>query len=234
MNHFGKIFRNSNGVTLIELLIAIVITTMVIGIAYGVMITGNKTYQKIAIEGAIRDEADFVIARIMKLFYETEISDIKNCSSAPPNICIEVYNTETYKISTGENKENVSIASIDELKSAGSTITQIKIENGNLVIEDYGIKPIENNQVEIDPTKLLKSEIVNSENFEFVTSSPVKNSKIEATCSYSSAIVTNPEDNKKFIKNKCNNGLVEISLVIQKKNNVDAALQLELNSQFGF
>lgn len=243
MSHFDKFIKNNSGITLLELLIALAISTIILGVAYGVVITGYKTYQKVAIEGAIRDEGDFVISRIMQLFYDTDISDIRNCESTEPltentpNFCIEIHNTETSKITSGKNNEKVSITSIDELKVAGSKITQLKINNdNNIIIENYATKKTDDKRIVIDLSKLIDSETINSGQFEFVRTGDLKtSSNIEAECSYSSAIVTDPETpNEKYIKKKCNNGIANITLIIKKRDIDDKNLQFKLNSKFGF
>lgn len=231
MRHFDKFLKNNAGFTLIELLAAILISSFVLGLIYSLLNTGYKSYQKIAIEGALRDEADYVISRIMQTFYSTEISDIKNCEPVTsPNLCIEIHSTETSKISTGGDY-GVSITSLDEIKVSGSTITQIKINASDVIFDKYEAIE-EDNRIKIDETTRT-TEKINNDEFEFVTGGLANSSKIEATCSYSSAIVTN-SSGEKFINKKCNNGIVDINLIIKKKGVDDESLQLELNNQFGF
>lgn len=228
MSHFAKRMKDNKGVTVIELLLALVLSTIVLAVVYSVLITGYKTYQKIAIEGAIRDEADYVVGRIMQTFYQTDISDIKNCGVT----CIEIHSTETSKVSPSGTNQKVSITSLDELKTDGSTILKIKTDSSNhLVIETYKAKRV-GDEIKVGDWK-YPPETLHSDQFEFVGGS-----SLEATCAYSSEIKTDPAligtDREKFISKKCNNGIVDITLNIKKKNIDDDTLQLQLKSQFGF
>lgn len=231
MRLFAKYLKNHTGITLVELLIVIAISTLILGIAYGVMITGYKTYEKISVEGAIRDEADYVISQLIQTFYSEDINNIKNCDST--NTCIEIYSTQTSKIASNDN-DKVSITSLNDLKAIGK-ITEIKIDgDNNLVIEEFDTKRVGN---EIVRNTSLGSKVLHSNQFKIVTSSPSgtdNGSKIWAKCSYSSSIVTDPNSLDKFIEKKCSNGLVNLNLRIKKSDIDDENLQLELSSQFGF
>lgn len=234
MRLFDK-YLNHNGFTLIELLVGIAISTLILGTVYGVMLTGYKTYEKISVEGAIRDEADYVISQIMQLFYTDDINNIKSCDST--DTCIEIHSTKTAKIASN-NDAKVSITSLNDLKAVGK-ITEIKIDNdNNLVVEEFDTTRVGN---EIVRNTSQGSKTLHSSHFKIVTSSlgsseEDKGSKIWAKCSYSSSIVTDPNSptNEKFIEKKCSNGLVNLNLIIKKSNIDDENLQLELSSQFGF
>ncbi len=234
MRHFAKYLNNQIGVTLVELLVVLAISTVILGIAYGVIITGYKTYEKISIEGAIRDEGDYVISQIIQLFYTDDINNIKTCDST--DTCIEIHSVEAAKIATNDDK--VSITSLNDLKAVGK-ITEIKIDtDNNLVVEEFDTTRV-GNEIVRNTSKGVKT--LHSNHFKIVTSSSDsseadKGSKIWAKCSYSSSIVTDPNSstNEKFIEKKCSNGLVNLNLIIKKANIDDENLQLELSSQFGF
>lgn len=234
MRHFANLLKNNRGVTLIELLTALVISTLVLGIAYGLLMAGYKTYEKVGIEQGQRNEADYVVSRIMEKFYEGDISDIRNCDP-PSNLCIEILSTDALKIATGSNTHKVGITSFNELNDASKKITRIKIDdNHNVVFEKYdAIVDSANNIIAIDPSSSPESEKINSEQYNF------DGSKINATCSYEATIVTDntdsdPANRKKLINKRCSNGIVDLSLMIKRANVTDDKYKLELKSQFGF
>ncbi|MEC1772455.1 PilW family protein [Schinkia azotoformans] len=239
MRHFANLLKNNRGVTLIELLTALVISTLVLGIAYGLLMAGYKTYEKVGIEQGQRNEADYVVSRIMEKFYEGDISDIRNCEPTS-NLCIEILSTDALKISTGSNTNKVGITSFNELNDASKKITRIKIDdnhdNHNVVFEKYdAIVDSENNIIAIDPSSSPESEKINSEQYNF------DGSKINATCSYEATIVTDdtdtdsdPANRKKLVNKRCSNGIVDLSLMIKRANVTDDKYKLELKSQFGF
>ncbi|KEF39459.1 hypothetical protein M670_01227 [Schinkia azotoformans MEV2011] len=235
MRHFAKYINNPTGITLVELLVGLAISTIILGIAYGVLLMGYKTYEKISVEGAIRDEADYIISQIIQTFYTDDISNIKSCDLT--DTCIEIHSTKTTKIASN-NDTKVSITSLNDLKAVGK-ITEIKIDsNNNLVIEEFDTKRVGNEIVR--NTSQGPPKTLHSSHFKIVTSldssEADKGSKIWAKCSYSSSIVTDPNSstNEKFIEKKCSNGLINLNLIIKKANIDDESLQLELSSQFGF
>lgn len=65
---FKKIIEslsNEKGLSLIEILLAVTITTFISGIIYSLFITGLSLYQKIEIEGQLREDADYIATMIM-------------------------------------------------------------------------------------------------------------------------------------------------------------------------
>jgi len=255
MRHIAKLLENSRGITLVELLAALTISTLVLGIAYGLLMMGYKTYEKVGIEQSLRDEADYVVSRIMAKFYEGDISDIKNkCQGATStfpetdkNICIEIQKTVTSKIAKSENSK-VGITSFNELKNS-LYVTQIKIikdtvdgkEINNVVIEDYEAERSGDGEKIILKTPPLSTEKLHSDHYDFFIAPKGTNengSEINATCSYESTIITDPTESdptkRKYIDKKCINGIVDISLIIKRANIVDDSYKLQLKSQFGF
>ncbi|MGE7779532.1 PilW family protein [Peribacillus sp. NPDC097264] len=60
-----KSLSNENGLSLIEILLAVTITTFITGVIYSLFITGLSLYQKIQIEGQLREDADYIATMIM-------------------------------------------------------------------------------------------------------------------------------------------------------------------------
>ncbi|WP_458412334.1 PilW family protein [Schinkia sp. CFF1] len=249
MRHYANLVKNNQGVTLIELLTALVISALVLGIAYGLLMAGYKTYEKVGIEQGLRDEGDYVVSRIMQTFYDGDISNIKNCDPTPStlpgtdkNICINIYKTVASKIATGSNSK-VGIASFNELKN-NLTVTQIKIieetidgkKVNNVVIDEYEAEKV-NDKINI--SNFISSEKINTGKYDFYIApkmSTETGSEINATCSYEAAIITDQTTTirNKFINKKCSNGIVDVSLIVKRANVSNDKYKLELKSQFGF
>lgn len=56
---------NEKGLSLMEILLAVTITTFISAVIYSLFITGLSLYQKIQIEGQLRDDADYIATMIM-------------------------------------------------------------------------------------------------------------------------------------------------------------------------
>ncbi|MEC1759130.1 PilW family protein [Schinkia azotoformans] len=254
MRHYANLLKNNHGVTLIELLTALVISTLVLGIAYGLLLTGYKTYEKVGIEQGLRNEADYVVSQIMQTFYKSDISDIKqscqststNPSTSGKNICIEVHSTAGLQVTTNNNTKQVGIANLNELKNS-LTVTQIKIvketidghDVQNILIEDYEAErgAASNGNIKIkNPTSPTNSVKINTSTYDFIIAptSSDEGSEINATCSYESTIITDSISKDKFINKKCTNGLVNISLIIKRASVENDKFKIQLKSQFGF
>ena len=73
-----KRLTNESGLTLIELLATLVITTMIGLVAYAVLHNGFKTYDRVKIETALRDEADIIMAELMSHMFTLKTSEIES------------------------------------------------------------------------------------------------------------------------------------------------------------
>jgi prepilin-type N-terminal cleavage/methylation domain-containing protein len=81
-----KRFVNEEGLTLIELLTALTIASLIFASAYGVFLSGIKAYKRIGIENQLRSEADYVIATIMNELYRFAPDGIDTASSTNERI----------------------------------------------------------------------------------------------------------------------------------------------------
>jgi len=73
-----KRLTNESGLTLIELLATLAITTMIGLVAYAVLYNGFKTYDRVKVETALRDEADIIMAELISHMYTLRTSDIQS------------------------------------------------------------------------------------------------------------------------------------------------------------
>lgn len=65
-----KIPTDQNGFTLIELLVTLAISAIVSTVIYSVFATGISLYQKIQLEGQLRDDADYIATMILNEMYD--------------------------------------------------------------------------------------------------------------------------------------------------------------------
>lgn len=73
MNHYVK---NQKGVTLVELLATLTIFSIVMAAIYGAWTFGVKAYNRTAIEGQLRDEADYIMTTIMNELYDLNPQEV--------------------------------------------------------------------------------------------------------------------------------------------------------------
>lgn len=62
--------NNAKGISLVELLAAIAISSIIIASIYGVFLSGLNAYKRINIENQLRSEADYIVAAMMNRLYE--------------------------------------------------------------------------------------------------------------------------------------------------------------------
>src|SRR5690625_2615277 len=68
--------KDERGVTLVEMLAAIVITAIIGIIGYNVLFSGISAYEQAKIETELRDEADIIMAMMLNELYTTKLSEI--------------------------------------------------------------------------------------------------------------------------------------------------------------
>lgn len=137
----NKILSSNRGFTLVEVLLTLVIATIFSGIIYSVFITGLKLYQKIQVEGQLRDDADYIATMILNEMY----------SNAPKYV-------ESY--SEGD-KKGIKLVRANEKTVDGYVVeddpnsieTEIKFyfENNNFFIQKNTDPPL---QLNTEKTKL--------------------------------------------------------------------------------
>lgn len=70
--------NKEKGLTLVEVLLAIVIASLIAGIAYAVLFQGINTYYRVTNETKLRDEADIIMTNFMQVLYPLTVSDIQS------------------------------------------------------------------------------------------------------------------------------------------------------------
>lgn len=212
MKPFVKILNQNKGVTLVELLTGLAISSIILVIASSVLITGVQVYKKIGIEGQLRDEADYVITRIMDQLYSNSIDDLKIGCDDPtkdPNRCIKLVDDTSIKIDAKiQNDTEVSIIN-KEGEIAGKEI------------------PIE---IKDDHNLYIGTEQINSSKIS------LEGSEITANCNYKTSIVKK-SDGTAIIDKKCDNAIIKINITVKSSDYGSSPLfdpVLHLSSTFGF
>ncbi|WP_040207768.1 PilW family protein [Neobacillus jeddahensis] len=121
-----KIF-DEKGVTLIELLATITVLMIVLPVIYGVFSSGLKLYNKIQVEGQLRDDADYAVTMIMNTFYSYPFDEVKDCGGN----CLELVNKKETKVEQVPGQDFYQIEKDKELLSTETTSIQIKVVETN-------------------------------------------------------------------------------------------------------
>ena len=109
-----KILSSQRGLTLIEVLATLVIMAIVSGVIYSTFTTGLKLYQKIGIEGQLRDDADYAVTMILNEMYnkpphyvskDPSTGGIKLVRFKPKNVDVDV----KYKITDKKEIEQETL-----------------------------------------------------------------------------------------------------------------------------
>lgn len=128
-----KVFANERGLTLIELLVGLAITSIIAASAYGVFTTGAKAYKRIGIENQLRSEADILMTTIFNELY----------ALAPDGLKKDESNKYTLTFVNQMKKEiDTSTGLVEEKEQADQTL-QIKIDEatGTLLINGKQVTP---------------------------------------------------------------------------------------------
>ena len=116
-----KVFANERGLTLIELLVGLAITSIIAASAYGVFTAGTKAYKRIGIENQLRSEADILMTTIFNELY----------AFAPDGLKIDESNDDTLTFVNEIKKEiDTNTGLVEDKEQAGQTL-QITIDKTN-------------------------------------------------------------------------------------------------------
>ena len=149
-----KKLRDNKGLTLIELLAAVTLTSLLFIFAGSLLVKGINHHNNISDEIALRDEADLMMSNLVRYLYTTKETDIVS-TKFPYN------NTKNYyfeiKTSTGNKKTGF----IDK----------------TLVIEDKTY-PISNSKIVLTDEAIISKKEVGVYTVRFVLKIPSKNKQI--------------------------------------------------------
>jgi len=128
-----KVFANERGLTLIELLVGLAITSLIAASAYGVFTAGTKAYKRIGIENQLRSEADVLVATMFNELY----------ALAPDGLKKDESNDYTLTFVNRMKKEiDTSTGLVEEKEQADQTLQMMIDEtNGTLFINGKQVTP---------------------------------------------------------------------------------------------
>lgn len=122
-----KTFRNQHGMTLVELLVAVIITAIVSIFASNILLKGVENYSKISQETQFRDEADYLMSNLVKSIYTTRADDIQIIVNNYPNSYMETKTSESTQVRTGFIQNSISQKMEVFIKSQVFTVTNKNI-----------------------------------------------------------------------------------------------------------
>ena len=178
-----KLFDNKQaGITVVELLVALAISSITILTIYSVFLSGVKAYQKIGIEGFLRDEADYVVSMIINEMNQSSVDIIKYCEGT--DNCIELIDSKQINVNNdakelvGEAEKETSViirfiindtvvrevseineSTENETLTESSTLSSPNSTFSNSKIEILGIEEVY--QQNLSETPMFKSAIIN-------------------------------------------------------------------------
>ncbi len=127
---FGEFMKNKSGLTLIELLAALAIGTIVIGLAFSVLHSSMKTYQKTESQQLLQQEANLMMTQLRNIHqnnssYSIEFDSVENIYLITlSDGSKQSFSQSKYKTEISINGQPVSTAKIVTI---GSNMKQYKI-----------------------------------------------------------------------------------------------------------
>lgn len=96
MKKLIKKLTNNQGVTLVELLATIIIVSIVATLTYTILFQGYSNYQRVKVEAELRDEADLIMASLIKDIFtlkKSEVQLVQSCTNNTVNSYMNVTKT---------------------------------------------------------------------------------------------------------------------------------------------
>ncbi|MBP0725412.1 prepilin-type N-terminal cleavage/methylation domain-containing protein [Bacillus sp. RG28] len=127
-----KRISNQNGLTIIELLAALSLLSMVLLSMNGLFNLGLKTYNKVTVEASLRDEADYVVAMVLNQLYSTHYDDIKPSNDG--SLTFSAFKQpiiNQYDDFANTNEDISNLAQIGTLKIENGTIQYTTLSDKN-------------------------------------------------------------------------------------------------------
>ncbi|MEK4128307.1 type II secretion system protein [Solibacillus sp. FSL W8-0474] len=137
----SKIIKNNKGLTLVELLAAIVLIIIVSAFVFRLLYSGIDTTNKIRTESFLRDEADIIISRFIKEIYSTKQSHIIENTGSYLEIAKDISKCTKDDVGNWLRNSNCEIYKVGFLKE-GDIMTLVfkngiyKIQNSSIQIND--------------------------------------------------------------------------------------------------
>ena len=159
----NKIFKNSQGITLVEVLASITLFTIISVLAVNIFVKASETANNIQTDTELRDEADVIMSRFIKIIYSTNQNTIVRNITNENDSYIEITN-DLSKCHKDEN-ENwiIDTECKNTLKKVGfqttGNITRILFKDENYQINNNDIRISPESKINGDPESTTFYEI---------------------------------------------------------------------------
>jgi len=183
-----KRISNHNGLTIIELLAALSLLSMVLLSINGLFNLGLKTYNKVTVEASLRDEADYVVAMVLNQLYSTHYDDIKNNTDG--SLTFSAFNQpiiNQYDDFANTNEDISNLAQIGTLK----------IKNGTIQYNTFSDKNKQSQNFQTDSSIHL-----------------TEKSSISMTCTKQESTIITSNGSKTSVTT-CKSGILDLNLVFE-------------------
>jgi prepilin-type N-terminal cleavage/methylation domain-containing protein len=118
--------NNAKGLSLVELLAAITISSLILASIYGVFFSGLNAYKRIYIENQLRSEADYIVATIMNRLY----------AFAPDGIATD-QTTKTQIVFVNDKQKNIDpyLGFVEEKPEPTPETLTVALQDGSIAID---------------------------------------------------------------------------------------------------
>lgn len=110
MKRFADRLRREEGLTLIELIAALSLFSLVAGLIYGVMMFGIQSYERVTMENTLRDESDLLMSAIITEIYTFAPTTIYSSTSSNNGVMDTAIYLQRDNVSGGTEKVKIGIS----------------------------------------------------------------------------------------------------------------------------
>ncbi|MCM3316879.1 prepilin-type N-terminal cleavage/methylation domain-containing protein [Rummeliibacillus stabekisii] len=160
----NKILNNNKGITLLEVLATLVITSIIGIITMNVFIKGSESAKNINIDSQLRDEADLIMSKFIKTIYTTNQNTIVHRNFEGNNSYIEVTSDLTKCSKDEEGKWKIDTVCEATLKKIGfitaNDKTTVSFKNEEYNLQNQNIQILPESKISGDPSTASSYEIL--------------------------------------------------------------------------
>ena len=164
MFQLNKILNNNKGITLLEVLATLVITSIIGIITINVFMKGSESARNINIDSQLRDEADLIMSKFIKTIYTTNQNTIVHRNFEGNNSYIEVTSDLTKCSKDEEGKWKIDTVCEATLKKIGFITangkTTVSFKNEEYNLQNQNIQILPESKISGDPSTASSYEIL--------------------------------------------------------------------------
>jgi len=164
MFQLNKILNNNKGITLLEVLATLVITSIIGIITINVFMKGSESARNINIDSQLRDEADLIMSKFIKTIYTTNQNTIVHRNFEGNNSYIEVTSDLTKCSKDEEGKWKIDTVCEATLKKIGfitaNDKTTVSFKNEEYNLQNQNIQILPESKILGDPSTASSYEIL--------------------------------------------------------------------------